>query len=99
MKKDRRIKNFGNATKKYGNLFIFYIPAVVLALVFSYLPMSGLIMAFKENPNLLGAASPVESILQAEWVGFENFIKIFSKKRKHCDFLYGILKEITDTIS
>lgn len=80
MKKGGRIKNFGNSTKKYGNLFLFYIPAVVLALIFSYLPMSGLIMAFKENPNLLGAASPVESILNAEWVGFDNFLIIFSKK-------------------
>lgn len=82
MEKKRRNKraDFGNSMRKYGNLFLFYIPAAIFAILFSYLPLSGLVMAFKENPNLLGGGSPVESILKAGWVGFDNFIKIFSKK-------------------
>lgn len=66
--------------KQHGNLFIFYIPAVVFAILFSYIPMAGLIMAFKENPNLLGSSSAIQGILDAKWVGLENFVKIFSKK-------------------
>ena len=64
--------------RRYGNLFPFYIPAVLFALVFCYTPMLGLVMAFKENPNLLGAETAIAGILEAEWVGLKNFSKIFS---------------------
>ena len=67
--------------KRYGNLFPFYIPAVVFALVFSYMPMLGLVMAFKENPNLLGSSSAIAGILEADWVGFQNFKMIFSNPK------------------
>jgi putative aldouronate transport system permease protein len=65
--------------KNKGSLFVFYIPAVVFAILFSYIPMMGLVMAFKENPNLFGSSSAIAGILEADWVGFENFKKIFSK--------------------
>jgi putative aldouronate transport system permease protein len=65
--------------KNKGNLFIFYIPAVVFSILFSYIPMMGLIMAFKENPNLFGSSSAVAGILDAGWVGLDNFKKIFSQ--------------------
>lgn len=79
-RKRNRGADFCSSMHKYGNLFLFYIPAVVFAILFAYLPLTGLIMAFKENPNLLGGGSPVESILKADWAGLDNFIKIFSKK-------------------
>lgn len=67
--------------KRYGDLFPFYIPAIVFALIFSYMPMVGLVMAFKENPNLLGASSAVQGIIEADWVGFENFKTIFNNPK------------------
>lgn len=73
-------ESFRNQMKQHGNLFIFYIPAVIFAILFSYIPMTGLIMAFKANPNLLGSKSAIQGILDANWVGLENFVKIFSKK-------------------
>lgn len=73
-------ESFRNQMKQHGNLFIFYIPAVVFSILFSYIPMAGLIMAFKANPNLLGSSSAIQGILDAKWVGLENFIKIFSKQ-------------------
>ncbi|MBR6571521.1 MAG: sugar ABC transporter permease [Clostridia bacterium] len=39
--------------------------------------MAGLVMAFKENPKMLAAASPVQAILKADWVGLENFREMF----------------------
>ncbi|RKJ21193.1 sugar ABC transporter permease [bacterium D16-50] len=41
--------------------------------------MAGLIMAFKENPNMLRAGSPVQAILDADWVGLSNFRTMFSE--------------------
>ena len=64
--------------KRYGDLFPFYIPAVVLALVFCYTPMAGLVMAFKENPNLFRSATAIQAILDAPWVGLKHFERIFS---------------------
>ena len=72
---------FKQDMKRYGNLFPFYIPAVAFALVFSYLPMLGLVMAFKENPNLLGSSSAIAGILEADWVGFKNFETIFANPK------------------
>ena len=70
--------SFGKQMKQYGNLFLFYIPAIVLVVIFSYIPMAGLIMAFKKNPNLLGSSSAIQGILDADWIGFKNFEKIFT---------------------
>lgn len=66
--------------KQNGNLFLFYIPGVVFSILFAYIPMLGLVMAFKENPNLLGSPSAIQGIIDAKWVGFDNFVKIFSKQ-------------------
>lgn len=79
IKEYRAKDSFGHQLKRNGNLFVFYIPAVVFAILFSYIPMSGLIMAFKENPNLFGSASAITGILEAKWVGLDNFKKIFSQ--------------------
>ena len=77
--KEKTVKvSFGDQLKRNGNLFIFYIPAVVFAILFYYTPMLGLIMAFKENPNLFGSSSAIAGILEAKWVGLENFKTIFS---------------------
>ena len=54
-------------------LFILALPAVILAFVFQYLPIGGLIMAFKEyNPNL--------GILGSAWNGIENFKFFFQSQ-------------------
>ncbi len=70
--------SFGKQMKQYGNLFWFYIPAIVLVIIFNYIPMAGIIMAFKKNPNLLGSSSAIQGILDADWVWFDHFKKIFS---------------------
>ncbi len=70
--------SFGKQMKQYGNLFLFYIPAIVLVVIFSYIPMAGIIMAFKKNPSLLGSSSAIRGILDADWIGFKNFEKIFT---------------------
>lgn len=79
MKQEKHKVGFKSRFKGYGNLFPFYIPAAIFAIVFAYIPMLGLIMAFKENPNLIGSSSAIAGILEADWVGFEHFKTIFSQ--------------------
>lgn len=72
-----KVTKFRRDMKRYGSLFPFYIPAAVLSIIFLYIPLAGLIMAFKENPSLI-ADPPIQAVLNAEWVGLENFLYIFT---------------------
>lgn len=52
--------------KEYGPLWVLSAPALILLVLFSYIPMAGLVIVFKDYNFLKGIwASP--------WVGFKNF--------------------------
>ena len=67
---------FKSKLKKHRSLIPFVIPAVLFALVFSYLPMTGILIAFKDNPNF-GRYSVFEAFNRAEWT-LDNFKILFS---------------------
>lgn len=54
-----------------GKLYLMAIPAIVCLILFSYLPMGGLLMAFKDYKPKFG-------ILGSEWVGFKHFVDFFT---------------------
>lgn len=56
--------------KKATPLYILLIPSFILVILFSYLPMGGIVMAFQDYKPWLG-------ILHSPWVGFQNFQQIF----------------------
>ena len=52
--------------REYGPLWVLALPALILLVLFSYIPMAGLVIVFKDYNFLKGIwASP--------WVGFKNF--------------------------
>ncbi|GIQ65468.1 sugar ABC transporter permease [Paenibacillus cisolokensis] len=51
-------------------LYLLLLPAVVLLLLFTYIPMYGVIIAFKDY-------SPVLGITGSPWAGFKHFEKFF----------------------
>ena len=67
---------FGAKVKKYKSLIPFVIPAMMFALVFSYLPMTGILIAFKDNPNFL-RYDVITAFQKSEWT-LENFKILFS---------------------
>lgn len=73
MKSDMTIKE---KMKRYGSLMPFLLPCVVLAILFSYIPMVGILMAFKVKINTF-LYQPIEAFFRAPW-SMENFAKIFS---------------------
>ncbi|MGL4337182.1 MAG: ABC transporter permease [Turicibacter sp.] len=82
MNEKRKKRQKGKLKKQFknrGDLIPFLFPAMFFAIVFAYIPMLGLVMAFKENPNLLGSSSAIQGILDADWVMFDHFKKIFSQ--------------------
>ena len=50
---------------------IFMLPALVLTIVFRYIPMGGVLIAFTEY-------NPIRGILGSEWVGFSHFSRFLS---------------------
>jgi putative aldouronate transport system permease protein len=56
---------------KYRDYYIILIPAVIFFLVFSYYPMYGAIIAFKNF-------RAVDGILNSPWVGLRNFRLLFN---------------------
>ncbi len=65
--------------KKYRGMYPFLLPAVLLALVFSYLPMVGLLIAFKDKINFIRYSNVFEAFSHANWTT-EHFAKIFSDR-------------------
>ncbi|MCM1942533.1 ABC transporter permease subunit [Streptomyces sp. G3] len=57
-------------------LLLMTLPAVVLLLVFNYVPILGNVVAFQEYDPYL-SDNGVVSILHSPWVGLENFQRIF----------------------
>jgi putative aldouronate transport system permease protein len=52
-------------------LYILLLPGLIYFIMFRYVPMGGLIIAFKDY-------SPFKGIWGSPWVGFDNFKKFFS---------------------
>lgn len=57
--------------KKQKLLLLMTVPGLVLTFVFKYIPMYGVLIAFKDY-------NPLKGILGSEWVGFDEFIKFLS---------------------
>ncbi len=57
--------------KKYKVAYMMAIPAIVLLIIFKYVPMYGLVIAFQEY-------KPQRGISGSEWVGFQQFIDFFT---------------------
>ena len=64
-------KNFGQELKKNHALFVMLLPATIFTIVFMYLPMSGLVLAFKNYRFDLG-------VFGSEWNGLESFRYLFA---------------------
>ena len=52
-------------------LYVLLFPSIILLIVFAYIPMLGLVIAFKDY-------SPANGILNSPWVGFKYFTQFFN---------------------
>lgn len=57
---------------RYRALYLMALPGIAYFLVFKYLPMGGLIIAFQDYKPFLG-------IMGSPWVGFEHFVRLFTE--------------------
>lgn len=69
MNKLRNFKSFWKNTWKNRSLVLMAVPALSLMIAFSYVPMYGAVLAFKDFNFMQGFNSP--------WCGFDNFKYLF----------------------
>ncbi|MBD0379800.1 ABC transporter permease [Paenibacillus sedimenti] len=69
--------------KKDKLLYLLAVPGILYFLIFDYIPMYGVLIAFKHY-------TIYEGFFGSEWVGFENFEKLFST--------YGFTRALKNTV-
>ncbi|MDF2922970.1 MAG: protein lplB [Paenibacillaceae bacterium] len=58
------------------DMYLLLIPSLLFILVFDYLPLYGITLAFKDF-NMFAGSNPFMSIIHSPWVGLEHFRNIF----------------------
>ncbi len=69
--KSLRTGSMKKELKKYFPFYMFLLPAIILVILFCYMPMEGLMIAFKDYKMARG-------IEGSEWVGLKHFQALFS---------------------
>ena len=65
-------KSLGRYLKQHWQLYVFFLgPALLLTIVFKYLPMGGILIAFQKY-------NPIKGILASRWVGLKHFERFLS---------------------
>jgi putative aldouronate transport system permease protein len=81
----RTLKNRGTVSQKIRyvkrnyDLYFLAIPALIYILIFNYLPLGGIAIAFQDY-NMFAADSPIQSIFASPWVGLKHFAKLFASR-------------------
>src|SRR5690606_22464827 len=57
---------------RHRALYLMAVPGIVYFLLFKYLPMGGLVIAFQNYMPFLG-------ISESPWVGFDHFVRFFTE--------------------
>ena len=83
MKTDKMLHGKGKAPRKRWSkddteLFLLSLPTLIWYAIFAYLPMFGIIIAFKVYKLQPGGHGFIYNLLHSEWAGFGNFSFFFS---------------------
>ncbi|MFC4321369.1 ABC transporter permease [Litchfieldia salsa] len=71
LKKERR-KELMRKIKKNKFIYLMILPGILYFLIYKYIPMYGLVIAFQDYKPYLG-------VMGSEWVGLEHFRRLFSE--------------------
>lgn len=64
-------KSWAKCLKRYWMVYVMLIPGLTYIILFKYVPMYGVVMAFKNYKGL-------GRVMDAPWVGLDNFRKLFA---------------------
>ena len=88
------MKNFLKYLKKNYELYLMLLPVLIFVFIFSIVPMYGITLAFKDY-DMFAASTPLMSIFESPWVGFEHFTKLFRRP----DFLNAFRNTMIISVS
>ena len=71
------MKSKSRFTRNDAELVLISLPTVIWYVLFTYLPMFGIVIAFK-NFRPLPRASFITSLIKSDWVGIQNFKFLFA---------------------
>lgn len=68
---EKNVLAVSNRTKRNIYMYVLLLPAIICVTIFGYMPLCGILIAFKDYDVLRG-------FMDSPWVGFQNFIDIFT---------------------
>lgn len=74
--KARKKSPFWSYLKMNYDMYLLLIPGLLFILIFDYLPLYGITLAFKDF-NMFAGSNPFMSIIHSPWVGFDQFSNVF----------------------
>ena len=69
--KTKKSNNLLNEYIKNSDLMLMFLPGLIALIVFNYIPLYGILIAFKDYKMLDG-------VIGSQWVGLDNFQRLFS---------------------
>nr|WP_318280973.1 ABC transporter permease subunit [Paenibacillus bovis] len=78
VKQQRKIKAFWNYFKQNYDLYLMSIPGLLFVIVYKFIPLFGLTIAFKDF-NIFAGDNIVDAVINSPSVGIDHFKKIFSE--------------------
>ena len=73
-RRNNPFRQLGGKIFRSKYLILMILPAIAFYIIFCYIPMYGILMAFQDfNPKM--------GIFGSEWVGFNNFTKVFEEPK------------------
>lgn len=73
-----------NEVMQHKYLYLLLLPGMIFFLIFKYVPMYGIVLAFKNYKAGLG-------VLGSPWIGLENFSRLFSEKDFYVAFVNTLI--------
>jgi putative aldouronate transport system permease protein len=70
---DRSKRSFASVFRQHWMMYLMLLPALVMLILFNFLPIWGVLIAFQDY-------SPVKGLWQSEWVGLGNFLQFFASR-------------------
>jgi putative aldouronate transport system permease protein len=72
--RQKRLNRLRGNIRKHAFFYLLALPGLLYFLVFHYIPMLGIVVAFKE----ISPYDAMNDILYGEWIGFRNFQRFFN---------------------
>lgn len=75
-----KVHNFFVYVRQHPTMYLMLLPGLFFLIVYKFVPLYGILMAFKDYNIFLGA-NPIDAIAHSPWVGLKHFEKLFASSQ------------------